>query len=97
MQAFTGPATEQGEPISWRVAEFQSIQRTAKILGLSRASVYALETGGKLEFRRIAGRVLVTTVSLAAVVDGAEPWAASTRGSAGRAARHVGRAVGGQR
>ena len=78
------------------MSEFHSVKRTAEILGLSRASVYALETGGKLEFRRIAGRVLVTTASLAAVVDGADPWEVSTRGSAARAVRHARIAVGGQ-
>ena len=90
------PSVDRQAPVSWRLSEFHSVKRTAEILGLSTASVYALETGGKLEFRRVAGRVLVTTASLAAVVDGAEPWAASTRGRAGRAARHAGRAVGGQ-
>lgn len=79
-------AVVQSKPFSWRDVEFHSVKRAAEIVGLSTASIYALEAQGKLEFRRIAGRVLIPTSSLAGVVDGAEPWQALPRGNRARAA-----------
>lgn len=81
------------EPISensrlpWRDRAFVPLGLAAEIIGVSPASVYALEARGDLSFSRIAGRTLVSVASLKAAIDNAEPWTASDRGKEARAAR----------
>ncbi|MER9911491.1 hypothetical protein NKJ71_12705 [Mesorhizobium sp. M0050] len=59
----------------------------AEIAGVSPASLYRFAAEGRLSFRRLAGRTLVETPSLIALVSAAEPWSPSKRGSAARAKR----------
>jgi len=77
---------ESAAPANWRECAFVTVQRCAEVLGLSTASVYGLEKDGRLEFRRVAGRTLVTVASVAAVADTAEAWAPASRGAAARRA-----------
>lgn len=77
--------TEQVQ--NWRETEFVSVQAAAKIAGVSPASIYKAEATGKVKFRRLLGRTLVTTGSLIALLETAGTWQPSERGSAGRAKR----------
>lgn len=70
--------------VPWRERAFTPVNITSEILGVSPASVYALQAQGSLEFFRIAGRTLVSVESLKRVVDNAEPWVASDRGKEAR-------------
>lgn len=80
--------------LHWRDRAFVPLGVAADILGVSRASVYALEAKGSLSFSRLAGRTLVAVESLKALIDRAEPWAASERGKEARAARALASAEG---
>tara|TARA_R110002049_G_C9000855_1_gene549831 strand:+ start:509 stop:856 length:348 start_codon:yes stop_codon:yes gene_type:complete len=73
--------------IYWQERAFVPLLTAADILGLSRASVYALEAEDRLTFARLAGRTLVCVESLKALINAAEPWVASDRGKEARAAR----------
>jgi len=79
--------TYSGPSIDWRSAAYLTLPRASEIAGISPASLYKLNEAGRLEFKRLAGRTLVTTESLIALIDSAEPWAPSDRGASGRAAR----------
>ncbi|WP_417578592.1 hypothetical protein [Pelagibacterium sp.] len=72
---------------NWRARPLLPIKMAANIAGVSPASLYRAQTDGSIEFKRLAGRTLVTTQSLVAMIDGAEPWTPSDRGAHGRAAR----------
>jgi hypothetical protein len=63
------------------------LKAAAHVAGVSVASLYALEHKGALRFRRIAGRTVVTTASLAMLIDADEQWAPSEVGAAARAKR----------
>ena len=49
---------------------FLSVPRTAKLLGLSRASAYRFAASGALPTRRLGGRVYVITSKLVAFING---------------------------
>lgn len=73
---------------SWRSTACMPLKAAAHVAGVSPASLYALEQKGALTFRRIAGRTVVVTASLAALVDNAPSWTPSpTAGAAARAQR----------
>lgn len=73
--------------IPWRERPFVPLLMVSELLGVSPASVYRLETEGRLVFRHIGGRTVVTVTSLIDFVDTAEEWSPSTQGTAARAAR----------
>lgn len=82
------PAVAASKPETpWRDTALLSLKRAGHVLGISPASLYRLESEGRLEFRRVAGRTLVTTPSIAALVDAAEDWSPSSKGSEARAKR----------
>jgi hypothetical protein len=73
--------------LPWRETANLPLPRAAEIAGVSPAALYGYEKQGRLTFRRLAGRTLVSTESLIALVDKAEPWTPSTRGKEARAKR----------
>ena len=75
------------QPIDWRNAALLPLVRASEIAGISAASLYSLKDAGRLEFKKLAGRTLVTTKSLIELIETAEPWTPSARGAKGRAAR----------
>ena len=77
--------SEQSVP--WRERPLLSLQTASEIIGVSVASLYRFENEKRLVFRRLGGRTLVVTPSLVALIDAAEPWAASTLTSKAVAAR----------
>lgn len=72
---------------AWRERPFQTLNAAADIASLSVASLYRFESEGRLTFKRLGGRTLVDTVSLIALLETAESWTPSKRGSAAVAAR----------
>lgn len=75
------------DSLPWRETAYLTLPRASEIAGVSTASLYALESQGRLSFRRLVGRTLVTTESLVRFIDSAEPWTPSDRGKEARAKR----------
>lgn len=75
------------QTLPWRDLAFLPLPQASQIAGVSTASLYKYEADGKLEFRRLAGRTLVTTSSLIRLIEGAEPWHPSDRGKEARSKR----------
>lgn len=73
--------------IPWRQRPFLPLVAAAELLGLSPSSLYRLEAEGKLSFNRLGGRTLVAVGSIVKLVDTADSWTPSDRGSAARAKR----------
>ncbi len=72
---------------AWRSTAFLPTKRTAALLGVSSATIYAMHHRGEIELKRVGGRAVVPTVQVARLVDGAPAWTASKRGGAARARR----------
>jgi hypothetical protein len=87
------PAPLQPSPTAkgadWRNTENLPLTEASRISGVSVTSLYRARAEGKLRFRRLAGRVVTTTESFAAFVDGADEWTPSTKGKEARAARRA--------
>jgi hypothetical protein len=67
-----------GEP-HWRDLPHHTMQAAGCISGISPASLYRFASEGRLLLKRLAGRTLVDTKSLIALVDSAEDWKPSSR------------------
>lgn len=86
------PADEGGDrrtAPNWRTTENQTLQEAARIAGVSVAGLYRAQAAGTLKFKRLLGRVVVPTESLAKLVDSADEWAPSSKGREARAARRA--------
>jgi hypothetical protein len=85
----TSPASEHVAPraLPWQQTAQLPLSRASEIAGVSTSSLYALEAQGKLTFRRLAGRTLVSTPSLISLIESSEPWKPSERGKEARATR----------
>jgi len=59
---------------NWHHAAFLPLQSAAFILGISPASLYGLEREGRLAFKHLAGRTLVPTADIIALVADAKTW-----------------------
>lgn len=82
------PDLEQARsPLPWQQTVHLPLKRAGEIAGLSPASLYAYQKDGRIEFKRLGGRTLVTTKSLIALLETAEEWTPLDRGAAGRAKR----------
>lgn len=73
--------------VNWRDRPLTSMQTAAAISGVSTASLYRFASEGKLTLKSLAGRTLVETTSLVALIDGAEPWTPSSQTRGAVAAR----------
>lgn len=80
-------ASEQPETIPWDQRPHLRMRVTSEVTGLSPTTIYRLASEGKLTLRRIAGRVVVETPGVIALIKNAEPWKPGTRGGAARAKR----------
>jgi hypothetical protein len=58
----------------WADRPFLSIPFAAQLLGRSRAGIRAMLTDSRLRGVRVAGRTMVTTESVQALLDAAEPF-----------------------
>jgi hypothetical protein len=81
------PNANDQASVYWREAPRLRLKTAAEVSGLSVSSLYNLANDGKLIFRRLAGRTLVDTASLIALIDSDEPWTPSKRGEAARLKR----------
>jgi hypothetical protein len=63
------------------------MQTAGEIAGISVASLYRFASEGRLKLRRLAGRTLVETQGLAALIENADAWTPSERGKEAREAR----------
>jgi hypothetical protein len=73
----------------WQERSLLPLRMAGEIAGISPASIYRLADEGRISLRRLAGRTLVQTKSLVALLDKAEPWTASSRGGEARAKRKI--------
>lgn len=81
-------AAETGASLPWRERAFLPLPIASQVIGLSTATLYNMESAGKIEFRRVGGRTLVTTESLIRLVENAERQAPRVERTAkARAAR----------
>lgn len=71
----------------WQERSLLPLKTAGEIAGISPASIYRLADEGQISLRRLAGRTLVQTATLVALLDKAEPWTANDRGKEARAAR----------
>jgi hypothetical protein len=74
---------------AWRKTEHQTLQAASQIAGVSVTSLYRAQNEQRLHFKRLCGRVVVTTESLIELVDSAEDWQPSGKGKEARAARRA--------
>lgn len=61
----------------WRDRPLLSMQVASEVAGVSRGSLYRLAAENRLQLKKLAGRTLVDTPSLIAILDSAEAWTAS--------------------
>lgn len=78
LEACVGRA-QSTQKIPWREKPLTTLQAGAEIIGVSPASLYRLAREGKLTLVRLAGRTLIETATLIALVDTREPWTPSGR------------------
>ena len=78
---------QRQDAIPWDRRPHLRMTVTSDVTGLSRTTIYRLAAEGKLTLKRIAGRVVVETPGVLALVKAAQPWAPSARGAAARAKR----------
>lgn len=73
--------------IHWRDRPLLTMQLAAQIAGVSRGALYGLAQRGELKLKSLAGRTLVETASLIAMIERVEPWSPSHRAAKATAAR----------
>jgi hypothetical protein len=73
--------------IPWQQIPHQTMQDAGRIASLSPASLYRYAAEGRLKLRRLAGRTLVDTQSLIALIESAEEWTPSDRAEKARITR----------
>ena len=76
-----------GATIPWRSRPLITVNLASEVAGISSTSIYRLAGQGRLTLKRLAGRVLVETAGLIALIESADPWTPSDRGKAARARR----------
>src|SRR5262245_57142409 len=60
--------------IPWTQWPYQTIQNAARISGRSTGGIYGLVHAGVLEADTVAGKTLIKTASLLALLSSANPW-----------------------
>jgi hypothetical protein len=81
------PAKTAAPQTPWRDRPLHPMKSAAELCGVSIASLYRFSDEGRLVLRRLAGRTLVDTNSLIALIDSAEKWTPYDRGKEARAKR----------
>lgn len=76
----------QSGDIHWSQRPLLPIKTAAELLGVSRSSIYRLESAGHLAFSKIGHRTVVRTASLLRYLENVEDWSSSEQGAAGRKA-----------
>lgn len=78
---------ERLDAIPWDKRPHLRMTVAADVTGLSRTTIYRLASEGKLTLKTLAGRVVVETQGVVALVKDAQPWRPGNRGAAARAKR----------
>lgn len=66
--------SNSGSSIPWRERVLVPINFASEIIGVSRSTIYRLQADGKLVFKRIGGKTLVTVASLTHLLDNPDDW-----------------------
>ncbi|WP_139237810.1 hypothetical protein [Methylobacterium sp. 13MFTsu3.1M2] len=80
-------SAERSDAIPWQKRPHLRMDVAADVTGLSRTTIYRLASEGRLQLKRLAGRVVVETAGVLTLVANAEPWRPGNRGAAARAKR----------
>jgi AcrR family transcriptional regulator len=79
----------QDTTASWHEFPYQSIAKSAQILGCSPAQIYAHLKSKKLRASALGGKTLIETKSLLAFLERAKPWQPNRRRVAAANERRV--------
>ena len=71
----------------WRERPLLNMRVASEIAGVSPASLYRLANMGQISLKKLAGRTMIETGSLIAVMESAEDWSPSDRPAKALAAR----------
>lgn len=63
--------------VHWRAFPLQTLAGACAILNVSAPTAYKLERDGKLTFKRLGNRTMVTTTSIIDYLDTAQDWSPS--------------------
>lgn len=83
----TSQNNTSGAATDWRSRALLSLPIAAKVLGISRSSLYKMANADQLSLVRLGGRTLVRSEEVARLVDGVAPWRPSDRATKARATR----------
>ncbi|TNF15447.1 MAG: DNA-binding protein [Rhodobacteraceae bacterium] len=72
---------------NWRSLALLSLPDAAKVLGISRSSLYKMANAGEVSLVKLGGRTLVRSEEIARLADGVEPWRPSGRATEARVAQ----------
>jgi len=64
---------------NWRACLFIRLNEAATVLGLSRATLYAMAQKGRISLKSLSGRTLVPVADVIRLESEAKPWSASSR------------------
>lgn len=71
----------------WREVPLHTVAETCGIIKVSAPTAYRMVRDGRLTFKRLGSRTMVTTASILAFLETAQDWTPSARGIAARRAR----------
>ncbi|MEO9297158.1 helix-turn-helix domain-containing protein [Devosia alba] len=75
-----------GSP-QWREVPLHTVAATCGILKVSPPTAYKMGRDGRLAFKRLGNRTMVTTASIIEYLASAQDWTPSTRATAARQAK----------
>jgi hypothetical protein len=78
----SAPSLDKERQVPWRDRPLLTVSAASELLGCSPAQIYALSKKSCLTLKRLAGRTLVPTSDVIALLDSAAPWAPSSRAEA---------------
>lgn len=81
------PVVQTSGSIPWRERPLLPLKTASEVAGVSPSSLYRFSDEGRLKLRELAGRTLVDTQSLIALIDSAADWSPRNRGAEARARR----------
>lgn len=82
---------KRAETLAWDRRPHMQMSLASEVSGVSPATLYSLAAEGKLQLFKLAGRTLVDTESLKALIASRQVWTPETnRGAAARAKRSEG-------
>lgn len=84
----TPPVSKSQSAIDgWRYRALLSLPDAAKVLGISRSSLYKMANAGEVSLVKLGGRTLVRSEEIARLADGVEPWRPCERAAKAQATK----------